>query len=198
MVIVTSLHDPKLPQLYKDGGVGVLPTDTIYGLTASAHNAQAVERLYRLKSREQKPGTVIAASVDQLRSLGVADEYLNQVAHLWPNPLSIELPIGEHLGHLSQHTGHGAFRVVSDPEVRALLEQTGPLLTTSANHPGQPAANNVAEALAYFNNQVDFYVDGGDRPDRPPSTVARLLPETGKLEIVRKGAVTINEDGEIL
>jgi L-threonylcarbamoyladenylate synthase len=198
MVIITSLHDPKLAQLYASGGVGVLPTDTIYGLTASAHDERAVGRLYRLKSREQKPGTVIAANVEQLHKLGVAKEYLDQIAHLWPNPLSIELPIGDELGYLSQHTGHGAFRVVNDPEIRALLEVTGPLLTTSANHPGKPAANNIAEALTYFSDEVDFYVDGGERADRPPSTVARLVPATGTLEIIRMGAVNVTENGEIL
>jgi L-threonylcarbamoyladenylate synthase len=198
MIILKSLQDLQLPQLYADGGVGVLPTDTIYGLTASAHNPEAVAKLYKLKGREQKPGTVIAASVAQLRELGVPGQYLDQVEHLWPNPLSIELPVGGDLTHLSQGTGHGAFRVVTDPEVRALLEQTGPLLTSSANHPGQPAANNIAEALTYFHNGVDFYVDGGERGNRPPSTVAKLLPETGKLEIKRMGAVNVTEDGEIL
>lgn len=197
MVIFSSLHDPRLIRLYLGGAVGVLPTDTIYGLTASAHHADAVERLYYLKSREQKPGTVIAASVDQLRELGIADQYLNQVAHLWPNPLSIELPVGPELGYLSQHTGHGAFRVVADPDIRALLYKTGPLLTSSANYPGQPAAINIAEALAYFSNRIDFYVDGGERADRPPSTVARLLPN-GKLDIARLGAVNVTEDGVIL
>ncbi|HSX34348.1 MAG TPA: L-threonylcarbamoyladenylate synthase [Candidatus Saccharimonadales bacterium] len=197
MVIVTSLTDPRVPAFYKDGAVGVLPTDTIYGLTVSAHNPEAAHKLYALKDREQKPGTVIAASVEQLRELGVASQYLDQVAHLWPNPISIEMPVGPQLDHISQATGHCAFRVVSDPQVRTLLEKTGPLLTSSANHPGKPVADNIAEALAYFNDRVDFYVDGGDRPDRPPSTVARLQPD-GSLFIARQGAVPINEKGEIL
>jgi tRNA threonylcarbamoyl adenosine modification protein (Sua5/YciO/YrdC/YwlC family) len=199
MVILKSLHDPQLASLYAGGAVGVIPTDTIYGLSASAHIPEAVDRLYALKQREQKPGTVIAASVEQLRELGLAPEDLNALQHLWPNPLSIELPTPEKLRYLSQGTGHCAFRVVADPEVRALLELTGPLVTSSANHPGKPAANNIAEALVYFSNKVDLYVDGGERIGRPPSTVARLkLPVDGTLEIVRMGAVNITEKGEIL
>lgn len=198
MIILNSLNDPKLVRLYNNGAVGILPTDTIYGITASAHNIKAVDRLYGLKTRQQKPGTVITASVDQLYSLGVPPKYLGQVAHLWPNPLSIEMPIGKALDYISQGTGHGAFRVVANPQIKALLQKTGPLLTTSANHPGQPAADNIAEALTYFRNKVDFYVDGGHRPDNPPSTVVRLIPETGKLEIIRIGALNINENGEIL
>jgi tRNA threonylcarbamoyl adenosine modification protein (Sua5/YciO/YrdC/YwlC family) len=198
MIILTSLHDPQFAPLYAGGAVGVIPTDTIYGLSASARIPAAVGKLYKLKHREQKPGTVIAASVDQLRELGIAGEYIDAVAHLWPNPLSIELPVGENLGYLGQGTGHCAFRVVADDEVRRLLEQTGPLLTSSANHPGKPAANNIAEALAYFSDQVDCYVDGGERTGRPPSTVARLrLPVDGTLDIIRTGAVSVTEQGEI-
>ena len=198
MVIVTSLHDPQLPPLYASGGVGVTPTDTIYGVSASARIPEAVDKLYRLKHREQKPGTVIAANVEQLRELGLAAAYLDAVAHLWPNPLSIELPVDHSLDYLGQGTGHCAFRVVADPEVRKLLEETGPLLTSSANHPGKPAANNIAEALAYFSDQVDFYVDGGERTGRPPSTVVRLrLPVDGTLDIIRVGAVSVTEQGEI-
>ncbi|HSW98807.1 MAG TPA: L-threonylcarbamoyladenylate synthase [Candidatus Saccharimonadales bacterium] len=198
MVIVTSLHDPQLPPLYAGGAVGVIPTDTIYGLSAAAHLPAAVDKLYKLKHREQKPGTVIASSVEQLHGLGISAEYLDAVAHLWPNPLSIELPVPASLDYLGQGTGHCAFRVVADPEVRQLLEQTGPLLTSSANHPGQPAANNIAEALAYFSDQVGFYVDGGERTGRPPSTVARLrLPVDGTLDIIRLGAVNITEQGEV-
>lgn len=196
MVILLSLQDPQLPQLYAVGGVGVLPTDTIYGLTASAYNPQAVTRLYALKSREQKPGTVIAASVEQLKQLGVAEEYLSKVVHLWPNPLSIELPLGDSLAYLHQGTGHGAFRVVVAGPLQELLAKTGPLLTTSANHQGQPPAGNLAEAQIYFTDKVDFYVDGGDRSNRPPSTVARLHAD-GTFEVVRPGAVAINEKGEI-
>jgi tRNA threonylcarbamoyl adenosine modification protein (Sua5/YciO/YrdC/YwlC family) len=199
MVILKSLHDPQLAPLYVTGAVGVIPTDTIYGLSASAHSPEAVDKLYKLKQREQKPGTVIAASVQQLRELGVAREYLDATAHLWPNPLSIELPVGVSLDYLGQGTGHCAFRVVADEEVRALLEQTGPLLTSSANHPGKSGANNIAEALAYFSDQVDFYVDGGERTGRPPSTVVRLrLPVDGTLDIIRVGAVTVTEKGEIV
>jgi tRNA threonylcarbamoyl adenosine modification protein (Sua5/YciO/YrdC/YwlC family) len=197
MVVVTTIDDPGIAEFYNDGEVGVLPTDTVYGLTASAHNPEAVTRLYELKGREQKPGTVVAASVDQLRELGISSQYLDQVAHLWPNPVSIEMPVGPELSYLSQNTGHCAFRVVADAELCKLLEKTGPLATTSANHPGKPVADNVAEALHYFNDRVDFYVDGGDRVNRPPSTVARLQPD-GSLFIVRQGAVPINEKGEIL
>lgn len=196
MVILRDLVDPKLIALIAHGAVGVLPTDTIYGLVASAHNPEATARLYRLKSREQKPGTIIAASAEQLIDLGIDESTIKAVAHLWPNPISIELQVPQ-LEHIHQGTGHGAFRVVADPLVAALLEQTGPLVTSSANHPGKPASTTIAEAEAYFGDSVDFYVDGGDRSKRPPSTVVRYEPD-GTFTTLRQGAVNINGKGELI
>lgn len=171
------------------GGVGVMPTDTVYGLVARAVDQAAVKRFYALKQREHKPGTVVAASVEQLIGLGVERQYLDRVGHLWPNPLSVETPLGENLAYLHQNTGREALRVVADEGLRRILEQTGPLVTTSANKPGEPGSVTIEEAWEYFGDKVDFYVDGGDLSDRAPSTIIRVT-DNG-IEIIRQGAVVI-------
>lgn len=194
MLRLNSLGDPKLVRLLNDGAVGVLPTDTIYGVVCAAHNKEAVARLYKLKSREHKPGTIIAANTDQLIALGVTRRYLSAVQQFWPNPISIEIP--HDIAYLHQGTGRQAFRVVKDRAVEALLEETGPLLTSSANQPGEPPATTIAEAQACFDNQIDFYVDGGDLSDRLPSTIIRIVDD--EIDVVRQGAIKINENGEIV
>jgi L-threonylcarbamoyladenylate synthase len=198
MNVLSSLDDPKLVALLKQGAVGVLPTDTIYGLAALASSHQAVERLSEVKqaANDYRPGTVIAADVEQLLALGVDELAVRKVVHLWPNPLSIELPISDKLAYLYQNGPHRAFRVVANPNLRALLQQTGPLLTTSANLHGQPQANSVVEAQRIFGDRVDFYVEGGDLSNQPPSTVA--IMKDGKLQVVRQGAVTIDDKGNIV
>jgi len=197
MIILTSLADPQLTDLFQKGAVGVLPTDTIYGLVTPARQAASVARLYALKDREQKPGTVIAASIQQLIDLGLDAAILAQLAHLWPNPISVVVPAPESLDYLDQNVGSLAVRIPKDPALQALLLLTGPLVTTSANHPGQTPAGNVGEAQDYFNGAVDFYVDGGDRNNRPPSTVVRLESDGG-LKTLRPGAVTLDENGRII
>lgn len=196
MVIISSLYDPQLPQLYAAGAVGVLPTDTIYGLSASASHVEAVTRLYELKDRERKPGTLIAASIAQLIALGLDEPSLQRVADLWPSSLSIIIPAPDSLSYIHQGLHSLAVRIPRDDALLQLLARTGVLLTSSANHPGSPPANNLAEARLYFSNRVDFYVNGGDRSDRPPSTIARITD--GKVEVLRTGAVTINDAGEIV
>lgn len=172
------------------GGVGVMPTDTVYGLVARAHDKKAVARLYALKDRDHKPGTVVAANTDQLIELGVAQGHVDRVKQWWPGPLSVETPLGAELSYLHQDTGRQGFRVVADERFRRILEQTGPLLTSSANHPSKPGSVNVAEAWEYFNDRVDFYVDGGDLSGRAPSTIVRIASD-GALEVLRDGAVKL-------
>lgn len=177
------------------GAVGVLPTDTVYGLAASALDQAAVARLYGLKQREQKPGTVIAADVDQLIQLGLTPRYLKAVTQYWPGPISVVVPCGPDLAYLHQGLHGLAVRVPALDTLRDLLAQTGPLITTSANHPGKPTATTLQAAQDYFGDQVDFYVDGGDLSQRAPSTIIRIIDDA--IEVVREGAMRINERGEI-
>lgn len=178
--------------LLENGAVGVLPTDTVYGLVARASDPTAVKRLYDLKLREGKPGTIIAASVEQLEQLGLKRRYLKAVEQFWPGAVSVIIPCGPELQYLHEGKNSLAVRIPDDEKLRKLLSQTGPLLTSSANHPGKPTAMNVDEAKAYFDDRVDFYEDGGDLSGRAPSTVIRIVDDA--IEIIRQGAVKIEEN----
>ena len=180
-------------QLLKQGAVGVLPTDTVYGLVCSASDQQAVSRLYKLKSREKKPGTLIGASIDQLTELGLKRRYLAAVRHYWPNPISVVVPCADsrfdylHLGEQSL-----AIRLPDNNRLKQLLVETGPLLTSSANLPDQPPAQTVTDANKYFGDRVDFYVDENIDSLHKPSTVLQVVDDT--VVVLRQGAVTIDED----
>lgn len=177
-------------QLLNPGAIGVIPTDTVYGVVARAADEAAVARLYELKHREHKPGTVIAANIGQLVALGIKRRYLTAVEQFWPGAVSVEIPHG--ISYLSQGTGRQAFRIPDDPELLKLLEKTGPLQTSSANQPGEPPATTVDEAREYFGDQVDFYVDGGDLSNRQPSTIIRIVDDA--IEVIREGSVKIQEN----
>lgn len=181
--------------LLLNGGVGILPTDTVYGLVARARDTAAVDMLYTLKPREFKPGTLIAASVDQLVDLGFKRRYISVIEQYWPGPVSVVIPAGPELAYM--HLGKGSFpvRIPNTPELVELLHQTGPLLTTSANHPDEPTATTITEAQAVFGNRVAFYVDGGDLSGRAPSTILRVVDDA--VEVLREGAVKINEQGTV-
>ncbi|MCA1806855.1 MAG: L-threonylcarbamoyladenylate synthase, partial [Actinobacteria bacterium] len=143
----------------ENGRVGVMPTDTVMGLTAVALDKPAAEQLYDIKHREQKPGTVLASSIDDLIRLGLDECDVHQAEQYWPNPISVVLPcINKELAYLHQGKQSLAVRIPQDERLRSLLASTGPLLTTSANMPGEPPARTTDEAKAYFADTVDFYV----------------------------------------
>ncbi len=177
------------------GAVGVIPTDTIYGVVARAADELAVTRLYKIKHREHKPGTIIAADIDQLTALGIKHRYLKAVEQFWPGALSVVIPCGAELSYLHQGKFSLAVRIPAKEELRELLIETGPLLTSSANHPSQAPAHTVHEAQNYFGDEVDFYIDGGDLSGHEPSTVIRIVDD--EIEVLRQGAVKIDEAGRI-
>lgn len=176
--------------LSEPNAVGVIPTDTVYGIVARASDHDAVARLYALKSRQNKPGTLLAANIEQLEVLGLKRRYLKAVEQYWPGAVSVVVPFSDfsksylHLGKLSL-----AVRIPDDKKLQKLLEKTGPLLTSSANVTGETPAANIAEAQQIFNDKVDFYVDGEDYSNHSPSTVIRIIDD--EVEVLRQGAVKI-------
>ncbi len=177
----------------RQGGLAVLRTDTVYGVVCSAQNKEAVQALYRLKHREKKPGTIIAASLDQLVELGLKRRYLIAVEEYWPGAVSVVIPTSDpRLLYVHDGLGSVAMRVVAGPEwLVRILKKTGPLLTTSANTPGNPPAKNIEQAAAYFGDAVGLYVDGGFCDSTLGSTIVRVVDDT--IEVLRQGGVEINE-----
>jgi len=195
MRIFNDINDPELITLLKNGAVGVIPTDTVYGLVCRAADEVAVARLYEVKHRENKPGTLIAANIDQLVELGLKERYLKAVERFWPGAVSVRIPHQPNY-LVDPATGTVAVRIPDYPELLDLMKQTGPLQTTSANIAGDPVAVKLSEAQAYFSDTIDFYVDGGDLSGRPPSTVIQIIDDA--IEVVREGAVKIDESGRII
>lgn len=174
-------------EILTTGGVGILPTDTLYGLTASAFDSDAVERVYALKQRDsRKPLIVLISTIEDIERFGVivSNELEHTLKNYWPGPYTIILPtIDEEFEFLSRGTDTIAFRLPDDSELVELLEVTGPLVAPSANIEGKEPAKTVEQARKYFGDSIDFYYDGGER-DGKASTIIRL--EGDEPEIVRE------------
>lgn len=184
-----NLLDPALVKILRGGGVGVLLTDTVYGLVGLATNPDAATRVIDAKGRKYKPGTLIAADIQQLIELGIQREHVQAAEQFWPGPVTVVLPTKPGLEYLDLGLTSLAVRVPDHPEIVTLLKEVGPLLTTSANRPNEPMVKNIQEAQAIFGDRLHFYVDGGHLDAPLASTIIRL-----KIEILRQGATTINVD----
>lgn len=190
--MISSLNNFKLISCLKNGGVAVIPTDTLYGLVARAADKDAVERVYKIRGRdEQKPCVVLVADISQITDSPHWPHELNQIANkYWPGPLSLVTPTRNVPKYLHRGTNTIAYRVPGSPEMRKLLAATGPLIAPSANLQGSPPAANIDQAKKYFGSMVDFYVDGGERVNSQPSTVAAW--QDGKIKILRQGAIDLH------
>lgn len=177
-------------EILKNGGVGVMPTDTVYGLVCSAFSKEALNRIYKLKGRdENKPPVIIISDISDLEKFEakVSPAHQKIIEKYWPGKVTIIFEIPSDLNYLDKGLGL-AVRLPADEKLREFLKQTGPLATTSANISGQLFAKNIEEARKYFGNAVDFYEDGGEL-NSAPSTLVRINGD--KVEILRQGAVVI-------
>lgn len=189
MAYTTDSFDDEVVRRLKAGGAGLLPTDTIYGLSCRALDRGAVERIRRLKDRgAQKPFIVLISDIKMLDLLSISKEKAGPAKKYWPARLSVVLPsLAQEF--LTQGTSSLAVRVPDYKELRELIEKVGPIVSTSANIEGGEPARTVEEAKKLFGDQLDFYVDVGEL-DNPPSTLA--VVEGGRLKAVRPGAVKID------
>ncbi|MDO8570098.1 MAG: L-threonylcarbamoyladenylate synthase [Candidatus Daviesbacteria bacterium] len=186
-------HDNIIKILNNDG-VGILGTDTIYGLVGLALSKKVVERIYQLKKRiPSKPFIILISSIEDLKLFEInfdqKPQTINHLQSLWPNPVSIVLPCNyEKFEYLHRGTNTLAFRIPNKPGLLELLKQTGPLVAPSANPEGFPPAQTIAEAKKYFGNNVDFYLDSGKLVSEP-STLIEIKDE--KINILRQGSYKV-------
>lgn len=189
------------------GELVVFPTETVYGLGASAASPRAIEALKALKGRSaEKPFTLHLADPDQAEhyagTLGLLARRLIRKA--WPGPLTLVLPDRrEPAGraeraaqreHLIEDciyvNGTVGLRCPSHPVGRAVLRAAGvPVAASSANLAGRPPPRQAAEALADLAGKVPLVVDAGPTPYARASTVVQVRDD-GAYAVLREGAVT--------
>lgn len=177
----------KISSILNEGGVGVIPTDTLYGLAARTHDVTAVERIYQIKGRdESKPLIILISAIEDLGEFGVELDasLLKKLKEYWPGTNSIILPCRfEEWSYLHRGTQTLAFRMPDDGWLQSLLELSGPLVAPSANPQAKQPARSLAQAKEYFGESVDFYVDGGE-VDAAPSQLYKL--EGGRLNAIER------------
>ncbi|HEX5447613.1 MAG TPA: L-threonylcarbamoyladenylate synthase [Candidatus Saccharimonadales bacterium] len=215
MSYLTDNFDEQIVSLLKGGGVGLLPSDTIYGLSCRALDEQAVERICRLKGRDSdKPLIVLISDIKMLDLLAshqnpsgavgnriakhqdfgarLSKEMKAITGKYWPGPISFILPMPGVADWLQRGTRTLAIRLPDYPKLLQLINKVGPIISTSANFQGDEPAVTVTEARRAFDDKLDFYVDVGQL-NNPPSTLA--IVKDGRLVVVRQGAVKLEEQG---
>ena len=175
------LADWRLGQIrtvLRSGGVIAYPTEAVWGVGCDPLDAVAVERLLWLKQRPVRKGLILVAADIQQFDFLLWDLPQSQLARLqlsWPGPNTWLVP---HQGRLPPWvTGDHAtvaLRVSAHPTVRQLCQACGPLISTSANPAGRPAARTRLRVEQYFHGQLDDIVPGPLGRQANPSIIRDL------------------------
>ncbi len=176
------------------GGVIAFPTDTLYGLGCSLFDVHAVEMIARLKRRDPRHAVISLIPVPEQAwglAMHVSDVAAKLIRAHWPGPLSlIFLAASIVPARVQGANGTVALRCPNDPLSTALLGRIGgPVVSSSANLSGQHPAETAEEVVAYFGNQLDLVLDGGERRGGVPSTLVDVSGPRAKL--LRRGALDV-------
>jgi len=164
--------------LLADGGLAILPTDTVYGIACAAGHVEACARLYALKQRPPSQATAIMAGSVGALTGEVLPELDDRVAaicrELLPGPLTLIVP--NPAGRFRHLCGDAPDRIgVRVPAlpaaVAALADAACALLITSANERGGPDPAKLDEVPGALRSASTFAVDGGRLAGMPSSVI---------------------------
>jgi len=180
-------NNEDLMKILKNGGVVVMPTDTIYGIVGKADNERVVNRIYELRKRApHKPCIILIGDMAELEKFSINLSEAQKVAikkfRSEPTSIILDCP-DEKFSYLHRDTKTLAFRLPIDKNLQDLLRQTGPLIAPSANLEGLFPAKNIAEAKKYFGDFVDLYVDGGEIEGKASKVIK--LHKDGTIDVLR-------------
>ncbi|MDP2729026.1 MAG: L-threonylcarbamoyladenylate synthase [Dehalococcoidales bacterium] len=179
--------------ILRQGGLVAYPTDTVYGLGASAALPQAVERIYKVKERPRNmPLPLQLADVSQITKVA---ERVPEIARLLirnflPGALTLVLPRSSSVpDSITAGGGTVAVRIPAHPIPIALVKGLGsPIVGTSANLSGRPSPLTADEVYSQLGDKVDLIIDGGRCPGGKESTIVDVSGE--EPVIIREGAIS--------
>ena len=178
-------------KILREGGVILYPTDTVWGLGCDPTNPGAIEKIYRIKKRDDRKSMLViidddfrlASYIDQVPEIAYA---LIEVSE---KPLTIIYPGAKNLSaNLVADDGSVGIRITSDLFCKSLVKKFGkPIVSTSANQSGEPSPSLFSEVSENIIHQVDYVVNWrqDDIERAEPSSIIKL-DERGHIKIIRK------------
>ncbi|RDC56468.1 threonylcarbamoyl-AMP synthase [Pedobacter chinensis] len=181
----------KALEVVKSGGVILYPTDTIWGLGCDATNADAVEKLLKIKNRPAEKSLIVLLDVDSKLQSYVKEipEVAYDLIEYAENPLTIIFSDAKNLAsNVINRDGSVGIRIVKHDFCTPLIQRfRKPIVSTSANLSGKPSPKYFDDIDPEILDGVDYIVDfeQENRSTKKPSTIMKLSPG-GQFEFIRK------------
>ena len=189
----------KIVKEIKKGNLVIIPTDTVYGISADMNNEKAIEKVFGAKQRDKnKPLILLASNLEMLK------KYVKKISPLeekiikkyMPGRLTMLFLKNEKVSDLvSAGSSFVGIRIPDDPNLIKIINKVGnPIISTSANISGENTVTNVKNIDKKLLKYVSYVEDAGII-ESFPSTVIKV--EDDEITILRKGdiALKIVKDG---
>lgn len=183
-------------EILKNGGVVGVPTETVYGLAASAYDNSAINKVFEAKGRPQdNPLIVHISDMEMLRDVAedIPEIVYTLAENFWPGPLTMVLHRTEKIAEsVSAGLLTVAVRMPSNTVALDVIKKSGlPLAAPSANVSGRPSPTTANHVVNDLDGKIDAVLMGDDCDFGVESTVITLVGETPIL--LRPGAVTYEQ-----
>ncbi len=180
-------------RILRQGGLVAFPTETVYGLGASAYQAAALRKIYQAKGRPSDNPLILHiadfAMLGELAATIPANAKMITEA-FWPGPLTVIVPRSNNV--LDEVTGGldtVAVRFPSSHIAQQLIRAAKvPIAAPSANRSGRPSPTSAAAVIEDLDGKIDMILDGGDCEIGVESTVVDCT--TTVPVILRPGGIT--------
>ncbi|RLA91034.1 MAG: threonylcarbamoyl-AMP synthase [Deltaproteobacteria bacterium] len=202
--IKIDLNSPSKEAIYetsrclKDDGIIIYPTETLYGIGVNALKKELIEKVLKIKKRDQqKPIALIIKDDKMLKKIVsfIPPLAYSLIKKYWPGPLTIIFNASPLLpdnlfGNKGRKIG---VRISSSIFVRKLFEFIDfPITATSANISGENNNLTPTDIISNFSSNIDIFIDGGKLKNVEPSTVIDITD--GKIKIIRKGVIDLGKE----
>lgn len=177
-------------EVMRRGGVILYPTDTVWGIGCDATNAEAVARVYRIKQRDDSKALIclVDSDVRLQRYVRNVPEVAWDIMELSTKPTTVILDDAVNLApNLIADDGSIAMRITREPFSKELCYRfQKPIVSTSVNISGEPAAQNYRDISPELLEAVDYVCFTRRQEHKPhtPSSIIRLQKD-GRVEIIR-------------
>ncbi len=183
-------------QILKSGGIVAVPTETVYGLAASAYSNNAINAVFKAKGRPQdNPLIVHISSLDMLSDIAqdIPDIAYYCAKRFWPGPFTMILPKGNKIADsVSAGLNTVAVRFPSETVICDIIAKSGlPLAAPSANTSSRPSPTTANHVIEDLDGKINAVVMGNDCEFGVESTVVSLVGENPRL--LRPGAITVEQ-----
>jgi L-threonylcarbamoyladenylate synthase len=160
-------------KILREGGVAIVPTDTVYGIVCDGLNEQAKERIFEIKGRPADKSLIgFVNTIEKAKEFTeIPPEKITFLKEKWPGKTTFIIKAKRDVSHITSETGTMAFRIPNHSFLLRLVKKFDVLASTSANISGENAPCCVEEIPDKLKEKVDIVIDGGITQGTPSSII---------------------------